>query len=127
MLLNQKNTSPLLYHLLSGATFSCEHAMLSLPCNNTFVFCYFALSSLIQRNVTYHQNCSALGRKQSICFQCLIHKAGLICQNNRYLRALPQRRLSRIDHLLSRLSFLKVMAAFSVLSCLMGLLFLRAA
>ncbi len=108
------------YRLLSGVTFCCKHAMLSLPCCSTFIFCSFVVSPLIPKNVTYLQNCVARGRRWSICFHCLFHKAGLICQNEHDRRARPQRRSSCIDQLLSHLPFLSAMAPLSFLSCWMG-------
>lgn len=60
---------------------------------------------------------------EGICFHCLFHKAGLICQNDRDLRALPQRRLSCIDRPLSRLPLLKVIGTFSFLSFCIDYLF----
>lgn len=60
---------------------------------------------------------------EGICFHCLFHKAELICQNDRDLRALPQRRLSCIDRPLSRLPLLKVIGTFSFLSFCIDYLF----
>lgn len=67
----------------------------------------------------------AVPAAEGICFHCLFHKAGLICQQEHDWRALPQRCSSCIDYPLSRLPFLWVMSTISFLSCCIVFVFYK--